>query len=229
MNYIVLDVETVPPNPRDFRAELKAIKPASNIKDPAKMKANVIQRRRIAKEKAALLDSARIACLGLRTNEWTVCFTSFDVPSKERFKSEGIFCFTTKHEVDVLESASAFLTQVITPGIVVITFNGAEFDLPKVRFRYARNNMPIPEIFKPIWKNEDMMLKYTKYFSTKNVPFESLCNAARKLGIKVQDYGNGKDIPRLIKEGRGDEVVLKNVIDLMLTEKIYFRICHEKD
>lgn len=224
MKYIVTDIETIGGSDADLEIEKSLLKPNANIKDPVKIENNLLDKANKLKEKAALLDSAQISCIGMKSSDWTACFTSFHFEESPLLIQAGIACFTSSNEKEMLQMAAQFLEAVATPEDQVVTFNGINFDLPKLRFRYAKHGLIAPEPFRPYHKHIDLMLRYSKYYSMNNTPFVSMSEVVQRLGIAKGKVMSGKYFGQLLDDGEHLKAVLYNVLDCVLTEQILFRI-----
>ncbi|MCP3663983.1 MAG: hypothetical protein GY696_16080 [Gammaproteobacteria bacterium] len=225
-NYIVLDIETGAAEGAALEMEKSLLKPASNIKDPKKIEANLAKKIKGAEEKAALLDSAPITCVGGKTPYGIFVVTSFKYGFDDELFSAGIDSCQEDNELKLLKSLAEFVdSQLYDEETVLVTFNGYHFDIPKLRLAYARNNLEVPDLFCPGRPHVDTMIRYCKYFTVNNVIMCSIGEVVQKLGITESGkLVSGKLFPELVKEGRGLEAVLYNVIDCLMTEQIYFRI-----
>ena len=224
MSYIVTDIETIGGSKADLELEGKLLKLASNIKDPAKIEKNLADKRAALAGKAALLDSAPIACIGIKTPTVTACFTSFHFDESPLIIQAGIACFTSDNEKQMLETTNEFLDMVTTPDMKMVSFNGVGFDLPKIRFRYAKHGIEPALPFGPYYKHVDLMLRYSKYYSMNKVPFVSMDEVIQRLGIADGKMMSGKYFGKLLDDGEYLKAVLYNVLDLMFIEQILFRI-----
>lgn len=226
MESLVLDIETIRPTEDDMQVELDMIKPAANIKDPAKKRANVKSQQDKAKQKPGLLESARIGCVGLLANDWITCFTSYHVPVDEVLKlaNSGLIISSATSEKQMLINLYDFLDK-LEGEYELTTFNGKNFDLPRLRFRYARNAMQIPELFGRYTKHNDLMLSYIHFYSQQRTPFISMSEVAVRLGVLPENKMiTGADFQGMIDDGDTLLATLYNVFDLCITKAISLRL-----
>ena len=225
-DYLVVDIETTA-DKEQLELEKSLLKPAANIKDPEKKAANLQAKIDAIEEKGALLDSAIIACIGIRSPEYTCNFSTFKIDAEAAdLLNAGIMCDYSKTEKEMLEKFSAFMNTVCEQDTVLVTSNGYNFDLPKLRFRNAWHDLRLPEALTKNQPAKDIMVQYTKYYSMSKVPFVSVGEMAQRLGIC--DSGKlmkGNQFGKLIKERNFTTAILYNVIDLILTERIFWKIC----
>jgi DNA polymerase elongation subunit (family B) len=226
VKYIVLDIETMDASDASIELEQRFLKPNGNIKDEAKKEKNLREKAEALREKAALLDSSPIACVGIKapTGIFSFCQFPFSFQEQVLFLQSGILCTTAQNEKEMLTSLQTFLNSQTTEETQVVTFNGKAFDLPKLRFRYAKSGFTLPEILKPGARNRqtDVMLLYSRYFTIKSNPYISLDEVAQQLGIlEGGKVFSGAEVPEMLKDGKYTEVMLYNIIDSLLTERAY--------
>ena len=226
MKQLVLDIETLAPVDEEMQLELDLIKPASNIKDPAKKEANVNAQKERARRKSGLLDGSQIGCVGLMGDNFITCFTSYKVPTADilRLASGGLIINSYDDERKMLLGLSDFL-EGMKGEYELVTFNGIKFDLPKIRFRYARNALEIPRQFGRYVKHNDLMRTYLKYYSQSSNYYVSFNEVARRLGVLPEGKTvSGENFLSLIDNGETLLATLYNVFDLCLTKSVYLRL-----
>lgn len=223
---LILDIETLNPTDEEMEVELELLKPAANIKDDVKRKANLRSQQERARRKSGLLDSSRIGCVGMMSDEWSACFTSYAVGTDcfDIMKNMGVMLFSFPDEKLMLKGLSDFLGNVGSEKKLV-TFNGKSFDLPKIRFRYARMNLQVPSQFGRYIEHDDLMLIYSNFYSQSNIKYISMDDVIRRLGIlpNGKPFG-GEMFQQLIDEGKTTLATLYNVFDLHLTNSIRLRL-----
>lgn len=226
MSWLVLDIETIAPTDHEMQIELDMIKPAANIKDAAKKKANVESQKKTAKNKAGLLDGAQLSCVGMMSEKFTVCFTSYNLDEKDldALSNIGVILFQNSTEKGLLQSMNIFF-ETVGNDYKIITFNGTNFDLPKIRYRYARNGIAIPKQFGMYIKHYDLMHVYTKYYSQKKIPFIGMCEVVERIGI-LEDGKiiKGDSFQQMLDGGENLLATLYNILDLHLTNAIRLRL-----
>ena len=218
--YCVIDVETGDPTPDDLEVEKKYMK-NGNLKDPAKIAAKQETIR------GGLTDSAPIFCIGTKTPDRLAVF-SWGVLSQAddaMLRSQGILPVTARNEVEMLTVFALFLA-ALPENTRLITSNGEHFDLPKLRFRYAKYDLPIPaQLF--ALKHSDLM-KVFGFFSVSSVPFFSVEEMAAKLGIPFHKVLSGAQVPEYVRDGKHADVILYNAIDCITEEQIARRLLKGK-
>lgn len=225
---MVLDIETLPATGAALELELDLVKAAGNIKDPAKIKENISNKKAAMQQKAALLDSAPIGCIGLKVPGKCYCFTSFSKISVEELEAlevgADIVVVESDNEAQMLETFNTYCQSELDSGTEIITFNGYGFDLPKIRGACARLNTGLADVMGPRQPGKDLMINYSKYYSQRSDLFISLDEVVRRIGICDGKLMSGKFFYDLIEKGDHLKAVLYNVIDCYLTEQVYFRM-----
>lgn len=227
MRYIVLDIETRDADEASLALETSVLKPNGNIKRADSKRKNLEEKAAALREKAALLDSSPVACLALKSETEIFAFCDFPFSPDEQaaFGRAGIGCMAAPNEAQMLISLRSFMNARCDADTEIVTFNGRGFDLPKLRFRYARNGLALPEVLKPRQnRHTDVMLLYSGYFTIKNTPFVSLGEVVAFLGIAKGKVFDGAQVPAMIAEGKYGEVLLYNILDTLLTERVYLML-----
>lgn len=226
MSYLILDIETGAAGEAALEMAKNQLKPNSNIKDPKKKEANLDEKKVKLLDRAELLDSSPITCVGGKTKLGTYCVTSFKHGYETELLEAGIETEQKENERDLLISLASYANSShFDEETTLVTFNGYFFDLPKIRNAYARNSLQVPELFSPGWAHVDLMLRYAKHFSIKRDQYISMDEVVQTLGIATGGKQiSGAEFPKMIEDGRQLEAVLYNVMDCLLTEQIFFRI-----
>ena len=218
--YCVIDIETADPTPDDLEVEKKYMK-NGNLKDPAKIAAKQDAIR------GGLTDSAPIFCIGTKTPDRLAVFSwgKLSRDDETLLMSQGILVVSAVNELDMLLMFAAYL-ETLPENTRLITSNGEHFDLPKLRFRYAKYDLPIPQqLFKN--KHSDLMRVFS-LFSVSDVPFFSVEEMASKLGIQFHKVLSGAQVPEFVRDGKHADVILYNAIDCITEEQIARRLLKGK-
>jgi hypothetical protein len=225
--YLVIDIETLPSKGKDLDMELSLIKANGNIKDPEKIKSNIEGKIESVKKKAALLDSSPIACIGVKTQTKTICFTCFDeidIDEMKTLEKAGIGVIPATSEKGMLTNFGCYLETFCDSQTKNITFNGYPFDLPKIRGAYSRQNLSVPFPMLQRQPGIDLMISYCKYYSMGSAIMISLNEVVQRLGICEGKIMSGAFFWQLLEEKKFLEAILYNVIDCLMTEAVYFRM-----
>ena len=133
-----------------------------------------------------------------------------------------------KEEVVLTGEEKEILTRfwdVVKEHNMFVTHNGYNFDIPFIIIRSAINNVKYSS---KIWLNKYSMSSSNHFdtmlfFSQNNVFFNVRLDViARSLGIDVgEGRFSGREVERLYKEGKMDEIVKHCKEDVEITEKVY--------
>lgn len=206
MKPLYFDCETAPLPETELLASMPVFEPAANLKDPAKIEANIAEKRQRWLAEAALSAvTGQILCIG------TLRGDTFSLWKRES-EEELIFEFL------------AFLQTEIQSGTRIVGFCCKSFDLPYLVRRAWRYGIKVPFC---LWEG--------RYFTGAIVDLAetwacagrdprdkvSLDTLSKFLGVGAKT-GNGADFARLWVENVEQAVAyLRN--DLVLTQ-----LCHER-
>lgn len=218
--YCVIDIETADPTPEDLEMEKRFMK-NGNLKDPEKIRAKQDAIR------GGLTDSAPIFCIGTKTPERLAVFSWGNVSREEEtlLMGQGVLGVSAVNEIDMLLMFATYLG-TLPENTRLITSNGEHFDMPKLRFRYAKYALDIPpQLF--YYQHTDLMLEFRR-FSVSDSPFYSVEEMASKLGIHFYKVLSGAQVPEFVREGKHCEVILYNALDCVVEEQIAQRLLKGK-
>jgi hypothetical protein len=224
LKHLTLDIETMNATPEGVDFEAQFLKAAANTKDPEKQAAQVATKRSKLTEKSALSPSAPIACVGLYAPElgepkvihWMPCSEPIDGVDHAK---------AGDNEREMLIALRELLNLWCDDATEIVGAN-VGFDLPKLRYAYARNGLKLPEILKPRSPNPvyDVLYIFGKYFLPGNgAEFNiSLDECLKRLGI----LGEGKTVtgaavPGMIERGEYRDVIEYNALDVVATDRAY--------
>ncbi len=233
--YLVIDIETADAPPDAVEMEKTFIKSNKNTKVEATKQKQIAEKQ--ANLKLALLDSAPVSCIGMKTPDHLISFSTFPLTAQERetLGQSGIQTVCTETETEMLQVFGAYLDTIYTEDLELISHNGKEsykgdsgFDIPHLRFRYAYYGIPKPRLIK-LWAPNfhfDIMHVFPKYFSLlKAGGFVSLDEVAKRLGLGHKLTGmSGAMSPVLVKEGKYVDALLGNIWDVLLEEQCYLKM-----
>ncbi len=223
-----IDIETVSGSADDLLIEESLLKPAGNIKDPAKRKKNVADKVAALPSRAALLDSASISCVGIKTEDEMFSFVSFPIiaTAYDVLSASCVYCYIADSEKGMLINLSNYLDEYYTHETQLVHFNGKGFDLPRLRFRYAVNRLPLPLAFRPEVKSTDLMLLYSQNYSMNKTMFISMGEVAIRLNLLPGGKPMcGELFGELIDNKEYLKAILYNVFDCYLTDAIRRVMC----
>lgn len=221
-NIITLDVETCHVDEKLLVEEIERYRPPSNAKDEEKSREKYAEK---VREKDALLDSAPIGCVAIKTSRMLRVFNGVDNSPYKLSHAEVISC---GNEAKMLYTMRKHLNEMTSPETGLNGFNIYGFDLPKLRIGYIRNRLILPEILKPRLHPEDkkqlvldMMQVFLKYFTSdqRGKPMISLREVAYRFKLpNYKDLIDGSMIPDLIAKGEIRKVLNYNSADVICEE-----------
>lgn len=234
--YYVLDVETANP-PADVMTQLEQEfvaewEPPGNLKDAEKIEARRLADLQKFRERAALLDAAPVAFVGLM-------FAASSFEEEQTFLLHGLKKAKAKWfgnrvnnvtlegfagERSLMEATSLVLTQKTSPGWMGVGHNCFGFDLPRIRLACVRNGLKLPEALRVLVDDHedrrrflDTMQHFCKYFGRSGEIMVSQEKMLGRLGIEslLKGVATGADVPALLEAGKIHEVATKLLADLV--------------
>lgn len=207
-NYSILDVETGPLS----ESELAQFKPEfhadSRLKDPDKIRANILEKEQAWKEDLALSAvTARVLCIGVL------------------HKGAEMLVYSNDNEKVVLETIFTASSMDILAGNLIVGFCSRSFDVPFLIRRAYRHGLKVPPCF---WQGRYLSDQFVdiaeRWACGSRDPRDriSLDNLSRHLGTG-QKNGDGKDFWVIWQTDRPKALeYLKQ--DLTLTKLAYERL-----
>ena len=209
--WVVLDLETVGrPDVAEYLADIRA---AGNLRDPEKIAADIAKKREEAVENAALDWNANaIVAIGYQTEE--------DAQPVVRL------CRDVEAERDALSEVWR-VYQARSRRLV--TFNGANFDVPTLIQRSRFLRVSVPRIDQRKYGNSDQIDLYRLLtFDDTQRTFvirRTLSNFCKLFALDVPcDDHDGSDIARLVAEGDWDALAHHVRTDVLKTRALAERL-----
>ena len=208
-NYSVFDIETGPLPEEVLLASAPEFKPASNLKDPEKIKASIEEKREAYFRDAALSPlTGRVLAVGMRK------------PNGDLLIAHG------EDEADILRKLVHQIGLYIQQSIPVAGFNIRSFDLPFIRFRCAVHGIHCGKLMdrwkgRVYWNEQfvDLMEEVTMGRERSGNGLDAVCKA---LGIPGKT-GNGAMFAKLYKEAPESALdYLRN--DIRATASVYEKL-----
>ena len=121
----------------------------------------------------------------------------------------------------MLGAAREWTDPRFSPNQVIVGHNVKGFDLPKIRGGYVRNRLVMPKVFQPAARDGgvtifDTMTEFLYNFTTelKGDKYVSQEEMVARLGIPGHKHRlSGAEIPRMIAQGKAEEVLAYNYLD----------------
>lgn len=208
MNYTVVDIETGPLS----ESELAQFKPEfhadSRLKDPDKIRANILEKEQAWKEDLALSAvTGRVLCIGMLEG------------------GEFSSIFGDNNEKLVVEDFLNLAASAIQAGNLIVGFCSRSFDIPFLCRRGVHYGLKVPPCF---WQGRYLSDQFVdiadRWACGSRDPRDriSLDNLSKHLGTG-QKNGDGADFAQLWATDRAKALdYLRN--DLILTQKAYERL-----
>lgn len=220
--YVVIDIETRNLTPEMVEFEAQFLKAHAGTKDEVKKEEQIRKKKEALLTRGALAESADIACIGFYIQGMQpVILHTFPYTGV----IDGVECQSYTSVYKMLPVFSEYL-DVLCDETTEIVVARAGFDLPKLRFAYARNRVKMPSILSPKSCNPvfDVLHVFGRYFMvSSSAEYQvGLDEVTARLGI---EGGNkiitGADVPGMIDQGNYEEVLIYNSIDVMKTCRAY--------
>jgi len=228
--YFCLDVETMAP-PADVMTRLEKEflaewEPGGNLKDPEKIEAKRQADLEKFREKAALLDEAPIAMVGVMLEAETFLLHGVKTAKAKWFgrRENNVLIEGFAGEKALMEAVITVLDEKVTRDAVGVGHNCYRFDLPKIRLACIRNRLKLPESLRVLLvdgedrqKFTDTMHVFCRYFARNGEIFVSQDVMLGRLGIEslLRGVADGSDVPGLLAAGKINEVATKLLADLV--------------
>jgi hypothetical protein len=210
MKTLILDLETAPlPNAADY---LDPVKPAANLKDPEKIKADIEEKARKQREDCGLdWNLNRIVCAGFLdgADSRAIVLTAEDEEAERA----------------ILQNVAAYLSPMRH---TLIGFCIRRFDVPTLLARARYLHVKLPWISLKRWDNPHVTDLYDVLtFDVQpctSVMKRSLPSFCRRFGIEVEDAHTGADVAALVEAGDWDGVAAHCRADLQRTALLAARL-----
>ena len=229
---ICLDIETCHASLEAIEAEIALYKGQSNWKAET-IEANKEKHADKVREKSALLDSAPIATIGICDQDGDAVVFHWLRVDSGKLENSVLSIKAGETERDMLLAFRDFSNTSIDRDTAIVGFN-LGFDLPKLRLAYVRHGLKPPEFLLPNTPNQsiDVMRIFTRYYSTKDLPFVGLDEVIKRLGIAPEGKQmEGKEAPVYVAKGfEGSEpdnnqwhkdLIIYNALDVLLTMRAF--------
>lgn len=221
--HVGIDIETRKAPQEAIELSARFYKAPWNVKDPEKLKEREATAMAKLEEKSALLDGAPIAVFGIITEGCSVIFHSIKTKKKlESLKNIPAEIYGFKDERQLLGAAREWLDPRSLPNSTLIGHNIRDFDLPKLRGGFVRNRLKLPRILRPEARDDgvtvyDTMRNFLYGFTTEKAGERYITQEemVARLGLPGHKHRlSGAEIPALIEQGKAEEVLAYNYLDL---------------
>ncbi|MBC7076813.1 MAG: hypothetical protein H5T92_00655 [Synergistales bacterium] len=219
--HVTLDIETIAGDPCEAEAALRrTFSPDSRWK-PATIGERYLQALEAKKERLALLDTAPIISVALRTeNDCRLLHCmALDEPSiagvpLERFPDQRSMILRAR---DYLVS--------LGPESVIVGHNVKHFDLPKLRLAMLRFGIQLPPCL--VWPEQPVYdtMQMWRYFSLDEKPLISLDECLELAGLTSHKSAvTGADVPVLFENKDYRTIAAYAIADVLAQDALYLRM-----
>lgn len=223
--FLALDIETANGRPDEAERHMRLTWSPSS-----KWKALTIGERYLDAEetwkgKLALLDTAPIVVVSLQTESELRCLHALGAAPPHEVHGGVVEGFGSMREM--LIALRTGLDARVGPETPLVGHNIVEFDLPKLRHAYVRSGLRLPVCLRdrdqPVY---DCMVEFVRRFcvgrSRIMVSLSDLLDELRLPNHKREM--DGSQVPRLVEEGRVDELVAYALRDAAIEAELYRRM-----
>lgn len=215
--YVVIDLETVAGDPVEAEEWMRRAWSPNPTWKPATIGDRFLQAYEKKKEQLALLDSAPIISVAMKTP--TDCRLIHHLPCDPVFP--GIAIRRCADEREMLRDVAAHLAS-LAPETVLIGHNILHFDLPKLRQRMLRCGVPLPVALvdreQPVF---DTMREWSRF----TLDDRQYIGLSELLEIcNIEDYKailTGAAVPELYREGRYAEILAYATADVLAEWQLF--------
>lgn len=239
LRFWLMDVETMNP-PADVMTRLeeeflREWEPGGNLKDPEKIEAKRRGDLEKFRERAALLDVAPVAMVGVMLEEETFLLHGLKTAKAKWFgdRKNNVTLEGFRGEKALMEAVSVVLNEKTSPGSLGVGHNCFGFDLPRLRLACVRNGLKLPEALRVVLNEDedrrrfcDTMRHFCKYFGRNGEIMVSQEKMLARLGIEslLKGVAGGADVPALLAAGKIREVATKLLADLVGTRDAFLKM-----
>ena len=226
--WLVLDIETYHGNPEETPKWMRANWWPDVRLTPENIGKRFKEKDAETREKMALLDSAEIATIQLRTPDGAMLLHQFFAEPARWFEPEpglGAWVFGFATEAELLMGFRQSCGIMADDGTDVVGWNIEGFDLRKLRGRFLKNQLNPPRLLRSAQPVCDMMERYARDWSVDRVPFVKLEVALEMFGIPNHKAEvDGSMVGQLIAAKRYEEVLAYGLRDVAAETELYLRM-----
>lgn len=236
--FFVFDVETMNPpaaQMEKLEADFLAEWEPGQLKDPEKIVAKKIADMEKFRSKAALLDAAPVAMVGLMFDEETYLLHGLKTAKAKWFgrRENRVAIEGFKNEAALMRAVSNLLGKKTSAESMGVGHNIYGFDLPKMRLATVRNGIDLPEALRVKLVEDDdrqrmldTMKHFCRYFARNGELFIKQETMLERLGLDpmLKGVATGADVPGLLAAGKITEVATKLLADLVGVRQAFLRM-----
>jgi len=219
--YVVLDIETIAGDPTEAEEWMRRVwAPNPNWK-PGTIGQRFLDALEKKREQLALLDSAPIISLALRTPSdcRLLHWLDFEEPAVS-----GVPLERCQDQTAMLRRAAEYFA-LCSPETVLVGHNVLRFDLPKLRLGMLRHDIALPQCL--VWRDQpvfDTMREWSR-FTLDERQYVGLAELLETCGlVDHKKLASGAMVPELYREGRYAEIVAYAIADVLAEWNLFLRM-----
>lgn len=229
--FLALDIETTDGSPEEAERWMRLHwLPGSNLTKPETIGRHFQERLEEKRTKLALLDTAPIVCVSMKSESELRCLHSLGAEPPREEAGGLVEGFATPREM--LIALRNLLDARCSEDTVLVGHNILGFDLRKLRRAYVYWHVRMPFVLQgtdqPVF---DTMTKYGSLFSVGDSKlFVSLDDLLQEFRIESHKGDvDGSMVPAMVQEGRVVELVRYALLDVLAESELFLRMTGQVD
>lgn len=221
--YVIVDIETEGGDPAQVWEWVRRNWWPNEEWKPETMGKRLIEAVEKKKEKLALLDSAEIATVQLKTAAGHLVFHKFrDRMKPEPERKDLVAC---ANEAEMLGAVAQWLNTYCSEGTTLVGWNVNGFDLPRLRLRMVKAGLALPPALMGMCGVLDLMKRYAYEFSVERSEFVALADALESLGmVNHKKEMNGALVGEFLERGEFLRVIDYGIADVYQEEQVFLKM-----
>jgi hypothetical protein len=221
--YLCLDLETADASPDEVEAWARREWSPSPSWKAETIGTRWLEALAKKKERAALLDSSPIICVGLRSDTELRCLHCMQQHPPRQEHGGLVEGFADLPSL--LIALRNVLDALCGPDTVICGHNIIHFDMAKLRWAYVHEGVHIPDALlsreQPVF---DTMREYHRY-SLDGEQMVSLDGALERFGLPSHKaVADGSKVPELYRTGQYGTIVQYQLLDVLAESQLYLRM-----
>lgn len=180
LEWVVLDIETQGGDPNQVWEWVRRNWWPNEDHKPETMAKKLVEAVEKKKEKLALLDSAQVVMVQLKTSAGQVVV--FHAFGAEAPVGSGIVAHD--NEASLLRSVAQWMELNCGEGTTIVGWNIKGFDLPRLRLRMVKCGVRVPRVLTGMCGVLDLMREYARNWSVERTEFIALGDALEAFGLE---------------------------------------------
>ena len=235
--YLVLDLETSDGRADEAERELLSSWRPNPKLTPQTIGAKYLEALEKKKERLALINDAPIVAVSLRSESELRCMHCLGAAAPRAIEVEigspaaMVEAFATSREM--LLALRSLLDLLVAEDTLLVGHNILGFDLRKLRWAYLRERLRLPQAL--AWRDQpvfDLMREYSSRLALRSDEtfMVSLSTVLDGFGLpNHKSEMDGAQVPRLVSEGKVDELVAYALRDVLAETSLFLRMAGRND